>query len=56
MNNCNVILDEIDIKILGSHFKSETHLLTLEALFINEIKPILNTKDEYKRRTITLKI
>ena len=30
-------------------------LLTLEALFINEIKPDLNTKDEYRSRTLTLK-
>ena len=55
MQNCNVVLEEKDIEILGSHSKSETHLLTLEALFINEIKPTLNTKDEYKRRILTLK-
>ena len=30
-------------------------LLTLEALFINELKPDLNTKDEYRSRTLTLK-
>ena len=55
MNNCNVVLGEKDIEILGTHTKSEKHLLTLEALFINEIRPTLNTKDEYKRRTLTLK-
>ena len=30
-------------------------LLTLEALFINQIKPELNEKDEYRSRTLTLK-
>ena len=55
MNKCNVVLEEKDIEILGTHTKSENHLLTLEALFINEFKPTLNTKDEYKRRTLTLK-
>ena len=32
-----------------------TKLMTLEALFIKEVKPVLNTKDEYKSRTLTLK-
>ena len=30
-------------------------LLTLEALFIHQMKPIINTKDEYRSRTLTLK-
>ena len=30
-------------------------LLTLEALYITEIKQNLNTKDEYKSRTLKLK-
>ena len=30
-------------------------LLTLEALFISEIKPGLNTKDEYRKRELKLK-
>ena len=30
-------------------------LLTLEALFISEIKTILNTKDELKSRNLLLK-
>ena len=36
------------VKILGKA-KFEK-LLTLEALFISEIKPALNTKDEFKSR------
>ena len=34
---------------------SVSKLLTLEALFINQMKPELNTKDEYRSRTLTLK-
>ena len=30
-------------------------LLTLDAHFIEEIKPELNTKDEYRSRTLKLK-
>ena len=31
-------------------------LLTLEALHISQIKPLLNTKDEFRSRTLTLKL
>ena len=31
-------------------------LLTLETLLIEEIKPALNSKDEFKSRTLTLKL
>ena len=31
-------------------------LLTLEALYITQIKPSLNTKDEFRSRTLTLKL
>ena len=41
------------VEILGRE-KFEK-LLILEALFISEIKPSLNTKDEVKSRTLTLK-
>ena len=41
------------VKILG-RAKGEK-LLTLEALYIAEIKPQLNTKDEYRSRELKLK-
>ena len=44
-----------DVTILGSTCRGEKYLLTLEALFQNDIKPSLNTKDEYKSRTLTIK-
>ena len=52
---CKVELKEEDIKILGRENKSE-HLLTLEALFIRDIKPQLNTKEEYRSKTLVIKI
>ena len=44
-----------DISILG-HSNILCKLMTYEALFINQLKPSLNQKDEYKSRTLTLKL
>lgn len=44
-----------DVKVLNRTSRGLVYLLTLEALYINERKPILNTKDEYRSRTLTLK-
>ena len=52
---CNVNISFDDVKILTTS-RYVTTLMTLEALWINTIKPDLNTKDEYKSRTLTLKI
>ena len=52
---CYGSFTEDDVTILGSNCKGEKYLLTLEALFQNDIKPSLNTKDEYKSRTLTIK-
>ena len=51
--NCNVIPSDDYIKILGK--AKGDRLLSLEAIFINRIKPNLNTKDEYKSRELKLK-
>ena len=51
---CKVTPDENMISILGKA-TSLPRLLTLETLFIKEINPSLNTKDEYRSRTLTLK-
>ena len=45
-----------DVEIIAQTSKSENHLMTLEALHIKNIKPSLNTKDEYKSRTLTIKL
>ena len=51
--DCGVEPREDMIKILG-RAKGE-RLLILEALFISEIKPVLNTKLDFKSRTLKLK-
>ena len=52
---CAVDISMDDVSILCTNAKSIYHLMTLEALFINEIKPNLNTKDEYKSRPLVIK-
>jgi len=42
--------------ILKTSAKGENHLLTLEALFIEELKPSINTKDEYRSRALTIRL
>ena len=58
MNECIpfFILENFDkhVNILAFS-NSLTKLMTLEALFIKEVAPALNTKDEFKSRTLTLK-
>ena len=44
-----------DVNILSSTPRSVDYLLTLEALYIHELNPTLNTRDEYRSRTLTLR-
>ena len=53
---CNIPLTIECVDILTSTIKSEDHLLTLEALYIKELKPSLNTKDEYKQRILKIRL
>jgi hypothetical protein len=41
--------------ILASTARGVAHLLTLEALCIEELKPAINTKEEFRSRTLTIK-
>ena len=54
--NCNITPTNDMISILGRMDRGDGRLLTFETLFIKEIAPVLNTKDEYRSRTLTLKI
>ena len=54
-SECNILLEIDMVEILACSQKSEQHRLTLEALFIREIKPSLNTKDEYKNRELRIR-
>ena len=53
---CGKTIDNECIRILDSSTKSDSYLLTLEALWIRDIKPQMNTKDEFKRRELIIKI
>ena len=55
MSECHNTMEQGNVQIIGSANRGEKQLLTLEALFQNELRPTLNTKDEYKSRTLTLK-
>ena len=54
-SECNMPLEIDMVEILASSQKSEQHRLTLEALYIREIKPSLNTKDEYRNRELRIR-
>ena len=53
--SCAITPTDDIISVLGRMDRGDGRLLTLEALFIKEIAPVLNTKDEYRSRTLTLK-
>ena len=56
LENCDTAVSEDDVDILRQTARGESHLLTLEALYIQELKPKINTKDEYRSRTLTIKL
>ena len=45
-----------DVKVIVTSTKSVYNLMTFESLYIRAIKPTINTKDEYKSRTLVIKI
>ena len=55
MRACQYSLSMDDVTILSSKYKSAIQLMTLEALFINQLRPQLNTKDEYKSPSLVIK-
>ena len=52
-DTCNITPGAGMIKIIG-RASSLPRLLTLETLLIKQIKPELNTKDEFRSRELTL--
>ena len=54
LSNCNTTLSEQDIDILQASSRGEAYLLTLEALHQRELKPTINTKEEYKSRELKI--
>ena len=48
-------VSEKDLDIVCSTLRGEVHPLTLEALWIRDMKPSINVKDEYKSRVLVIK-
>ena len=53
--NCKIVNPTDKIINILDRSRSLPRLLTLEALYIKQHKPTLNTKDEFRSRTLTLK-
>ena len=56
MKECNGIISGENFEILGSSSRGEVYLMTLEALWVKELKPGINTKHEYKSRELTIRL
>ena len=56
LETCIDGITQDSVEILGSTSKGEVHLLTLEALWIRELKPFLNTQDTMRSRDLKLTI
>ena len=53
---CGMKLSLEDTEFLAATAGSVVHLMTLEALWIEELKPCINTKEEYKQRSLTIRL
>ena len=54
-NSCEQELSIDDVTILSANTRSNFHLMTLEAIYINELKPKLSTKDGYRSKPLVIK-
>ena len=55
MQECGSTFSLEDTTILDYTTRGESHLLTLEALWIQEMTPSLNTQEDFRNRTLTVK-
>jgi len=55
-SRCGIKLDMDNVDFLGATTRGVTYLETLEALWIEELKPRINTKEEYKQRQLTIRL
>ena len=56
LKKCQTELSEEGAQILTTTSRGEVFLMTYEALWIRELKPVINTKDEYWSRALTIKL
>ena len=48
--------DKTDVSVVHVTNRSIPYLEALEALYIREIRPVINTKDEFRKRELTIKL
>ena len=53
---CRAKLKLENTEFLAATTRNVVHLMTLEALWIEELKPSINIKEEYKRRNLTIRL
>ena len=53
---CKNKIDNDSISVLDTTTNSDSFLLTLEAIWIRDIKPKINTKDEFRSRELIIRI
>ena len=56
LNKCSTTIAEEHVRILHTTTRDEKFLLALEALYIRERKPSINTRDEYRSRGLLIKL
>ena len=56
LGRCDTTLVDDNVEILQASARGEGFLLTLEALYIKEVKPTINTKEEWKSRELKIKL
>ena len=56
LNKCSTTIAEEHVRILHTTTRDEKYLLALEALYIRERKPSINTRDEYRSRELIIKL
>ena len=55
LSSCNATMNCKDAEILASTQRGQVFLMTLEAIWIRQLSPSLNTKDEYRSRELTIR-
>ena len=51
---CETTLSDENVEILQASARGEGYLLTLEALHIRDVKPTINTKEEWRSRELRI--
>ena len=51
---CETTLSDDNVEILQASARGEGYLLTLEALHIRDVKPTINTKEEWRSRELRI--